>query len=513
MTSNSERSSMKRTFQVRRSILGSLAIIFLCLAVGPLVLVGIMLYVLGYLDGLAVLVVVLGIVAGLIVAALLMRYAQNRIVEPLQQLADVVRDVNAGDSNRQVQMLRLGAGGLVDVRYQEIGDLAQTFNDMATQLHNVRADLERRVTTRTAELERRSLQLEAAARIAREATAIQDVDELLDVTVKLIAEQFGFYHTGLFLLDDSAEHAILRAASSEGGAQMIARGYRISVGSANPVGGATKQGVARVALNIADEEGLFDNPDLPDANSALALPLKARGQIIGALDVQSIALEAFGDEEVAVLQTLADQIAMAVSNVMLYQQAQESLEMIQRAYGETSQAAWGLLLQDPQQLGYRYEQGGVTPLEKADLSGSTALAESASADLPEIALPISLRGYKIGEIQAHKPEGAGTWTAEEATLLSSLAEQLEVALDSARLHQQTQNRAFQEQLIREVTAHMHETLEIDLMLKTAVRDIREALGLSSVSVRLAPQFTQHEGDTENLSTSSTDLQSADLKSP
>jgi GAF domain-containing protein len=371
-------------------------------------------------------------------------------------------------------------------------------------------------------LTRRARYLEATARVARDAASVLDLQDLLTGVATLVSERFGFYHVGIFLLDPSGDWAELRAASSGGGQRMLAGGYRLHVGDASIVGYVADQGEPRIALDVGEDAVVFDNPDLPDTRSEMALPLQARGEIIGALDVQSGEPQAFSEEDVVVLQTLADQVAVAISNARLFQQVEESFEAERRAYGEISREAWRELLQGRQRLGYRYGKSGVTPLGEAPsplrpdtldkpasqskrraddsegpsvpLASSVASAGDSTApqdadvklveELPGLALPVMVRGHVIGTIQARKPGEAGEWTAEEAALMKTLAEQLGLALESARLYQDTQRRAFRERLTGEVAARMREKLDMDTVLQTAVREIGERLGIAEVEVRM-----------------------------
>jgi GAF domain-containing protein len=172
------------------------------------------------------------------------------------------------------------------------------------------------------ETQRRAVQLRAAAEVARDATAILDVNQLLDETVHLISEQFGFYHAGVFLLDERGEYAVLQAASSEGGGRMLERGHKLQVGKVGIVGYVSDTGEPRIALDVDEDAAHFASSDLPDTRSEMALPLKVRGRVIGVLDVQSTQEAAFSEDDVAVLQTLADQLATAIENARLFEQAQ-----------------------------------------------------------------------------------------------------------------------------------------------------------------------------------------------
>jgi len=168
----------------------------------------------------------------------------------------------------------------------EIEELGDEFNKMADELAGLIGGLEQQVAARTRDLERRAVQLEAAAEVARDAAAIRDVDQLLDETVRLISERFGFYHAGVFLVDDTREYAILRAASSEGGRRMLERGHKLAVGKVGMVGYVTGTGEPRIALDVGQDAVHFVNPDLPETRSEMTLPLRVRGEVIGALDVQ-----------------------------------------------------------------------------------------------------------------------------------------------------------------------------------------------------------------------------------
>jgi len=178
------------------------------------------------------------------------------------------------------------------------------------------------------ETKHRALRLAAASEVARDATAILDVKWLLDETVRLISERFGFYHAGVFLLDDKGEYAVLHAASSEGGRRMLEREHRLKVGEVGIVGFVTGTGELRIALDVRKDAVHFSNPDLPDTRSEMALPFTVRGQVIGALDVQSTEVSAFTNEDVATLQIMADHLANAIESARLYEKLQQEAKQL-----------------------------------------------------------------------------------------------------------------------------------------------------------------------------------------
>jgi GAF domain-containing protein len=304
----------------------------------------------------------------------------------------------------------------------------------------------------------------------------------------VISEQFGFYHTGLFLLDARKEWVVLQAASSEGGQRMLARQHRLEVGSQSIVGYVAARGERRIALDVGQDAVFFDSPDLPDTRSEMAVPLRVGGEILGVLDVQSTERQAFTDEDVTTLQAVADQVAMAVSNAQLLQQVEASLEAERRAVGELSREAWLNLLQTRQDLGFYDDGNAVSPASAvwrpemgvALNEGQQALNEDGSF----LALPLRVREQVIGVIDGCKADGTA-WSAEEIGLLQTLTEQLSNALEGAQLYQDSQLRAVRERVIGEVTGRIRESLNMETMLRTAAEQMRQALDLDDLVVRLA----------------------------
>jgi GAF domain-containing protein len=354
------------------------------------------------------------------------------------------------------------------------------------ELNDARLMLEERVAGRTRDLARRARYLEATAMVARDASLELDVQDLLSRAVTSISHQFGFYHTGIFLLDPEDTWLVLQTASSEGGQRMLTRGHRLRIGE-GIVGYAAQERRYRLALDVGEDAVFFDNPDLPETRSELGLPLQARGEVIGVLDVQSTEPQAFSDEDVAALEALADQLAVALSNAQLFSEAQQSLESERRAYRELGREEWRRLLRGQRDLAHRWTASrrvqAASPLAGSE-EGARPGDPGDGGDLSALSLPVSYLGHRLGTIVAHKPEGGGEWTPQETELMETLAGQLTLALDSARLYEETQRRAAQERLMGEITARMRETLDMDTVLRTAIREIGEALDLAEVEVRL-----------------------------
>ncbi|MBN1657768.1 MAG: GAF domain-containing protein [Anaerolineae bacterium] len=370
-------------------------------------------------------------------------------------------------------------------------------------LEQERADLEAQVRRRTVDLTRRNVALQAAAQVARDAARIQPggtrgLEQVIEETAILISDAFGYYHCGIFVVE--GEWAVLRAVSSKEGEAMLAEGHRLPVragAEGGVVGSAAASGEAHVALDVGRDAVYFDNPHLPQTRSEVAVPLRVGGPegprgVIGVLDVQSHKAAAFDEGDVAVLQTLADQIALAMVNMRLVQDLQQSVEAERRAYGELSREGWRALLAQ-RKIEERYDPMGVLAGDGAWREGARRAAveerpiSETVGDLPALAMPVRVRGQVIGVLDARKPAGTGDWTEQEQALLETLSDQLAVALDGARLFQETQERAARDRLISEMTARMRESLDIRTVLETAANELYDQLGLEKVAIYLSAE--------------------------
>ncbi|GAB4494650.1 MAG: hypothetical protein OHK0052_00200 [Anaerolineales bacterium] len=199
------------------------------------------------------------------------------------------------------------------------------------------------------ETQRRARQLQTAAEVSRAANSILEPDDLIQQAVDLVRERFDLYYAGLFLVDETGEFsgepgrwAVLRAGTGVAGMQMKAQGHKLRLGGDSMIGACIRAREARVSLNVTQDAARFQNPMLPKTRSEMALPLVARGQAIGAMTIQSEQEEAFSQEDIATLQTLADQVAIAIQNARLFNQSQSRAEEL-AVLNEMSQKLTSLL--------------------------------------------------------------------------------------------------------------------------------------------------------------------------
>ncbi len=363
------------------------------------------------------------------------------------------------------------------------------------ELEAIRVSLEHRVAERTRDLEYRSIQLQAAAEIGRAAAAMRDLDGLLVEVPQMIAESLDFYHVGIFLMDESNTHAILRGANSPEGRQMLTRGYALAVGSPDIIGAVTAQRELRVASDSGENAVSFAGSLFPRTRAELALPLVAGDRLIGALDLHGVDSATLTDQTISVMQLLADQVAIAIENAQLFTQREESLEAERRAYGQISRDAWKQISRVEGALRFVVDTpgsvrpaGGETPpaMLQARQTGHLVTEAASTTEGTTLAVPIQLReGVSIGAVRLRKPE----WAEDEITLVETLTEQLGAALESARLYQETQRREARERVTREITEDIRRSVDIEMILQSAVTSLGEALGVPRTYVRLMLEDT------------------------
>lgn len=371
-------------------------------------------------------------------------------------------------------------------------------------LKELNQNLEDRVATRTAELtvantrnEHRARQFEAIAQVARATTSIQDEDTLLTRLAQVISEQFGFYHVGIFLLDEQSQNAVFRASNSEGGKKMLARRHRLKIGQTGIVGHVAASGAPRIALDVETDAAFKNNPDLPETRSEMALPLKVGDEIIGVLDVQSIVSNAFQPEDTEILFTLADQVAIAIKNTRSHEATHKLLAEAQRTSVSYLKQAWRLLQAQDKKIGYLVSENALRPLEKfvstphinKVVSQGEVLLEN--GETATLAVPIRLRGEVVGVLDVHVPTGHD-WDPDEVDIVKAIAERLSLALESATLLHATQRRAEIERLTADISGKIGASINLRSVLQTAVEELGHALPGSEVVIQFDTPKTRNK---------------------
>jgi GAF domain-containing protein len=381
----------------------------------------------------------------------------------------------------------------------------KNLQDVNRELEMVRGGLEQRVEERTTELalanqetEKRSSELQAITEISQTIALVQNIDDQLPLITGLISERFGFYHVGIFLLDEGRENAVLQAANSKGGQRMLARKHKLKLGSTSIVGFASQTGRARVALDIGADISYFDNPDLPDTHSEVALPLKIGERVIGVLDVQSTEVSAFKEDKLGILTTLANQVAVAIQNASLYRETQTALSEARRTLSKklafTSQAF----------TGFTYAADGTIqpapaiPVDKTNNSASdqTIILDAASgASTPTLHVPVKLRDQIVGFLNIESTDPDRNWSENEIALVQTISERAAFALENARLFESVARRADQEETVARITSNISASTDFNHILQTTIQELSHSLNANRAYIQFGT--TSRDADEKN----------------
>ena len=366
------------------------------------------------------------------------------------------------------------------IRLEEL----QTVN---RELEGISSELEQRVATRTQELvaanletARRSEQLIAIAELARSITNIQNIESLLPTIARFISQRLGYYHIGIFLNDAGNIYTVLQASNSTGGQRMLERGHKLHIGTEGVVGHAARIGSPRIALDVGSDAIYFNNPDLPETHSEMAIPLRIGAETIGVLDIQSTERNAFSNDDMPVFTTLADQVAVAIQNARLLAQTQTALREVEEAYAERARQDWKEFTQTQLVQGYSFDGLEPKPLTKD--------AES-KPEIAGLTLPMRLRGQIIGKLKLKTNTKDRKWTDEEIALAEAAIDRAALALENARLLEEAQSRASREQAIGEIADRLSRASEVETILQTTVEELgRRLSSTSSITIEMANNF-------------------------
>ncbi len=269
---------------------------------------------------------------------------------------------------------------------------------------------------------------------------------------------------------------------------------RLEVGESGIVGYVARSGTPRISLDVGQDAVYFNNPDLPNTRSEMALPLKVRESIVGVLDVQSEKPGAFTENDANTLSILADQIAIALENARLFTQTQQALNELQALYRQNLQEGWKTFSREKDFVGYRQDVTSGKKLTKVFESDEIQQAMNRGQVLifhadgvtqeASIVVPIKMRGQIIGSINIKAPVKNRQWSADEINLVETISERLSIALDNARLIEESQRRVVKEQSIGEVTSKISASISLKNVLRTAVEELGRIMPGSDVVLQL-----------------------------
>lgn len=411
--------------------------------------------------------------AGAVLLVILLSLLVSRVVQlPISRVRDAMAGLMENNNDIEIPSLKRG---------DEIGGLSRDFVQLRERLAQFISDQDARVGLLVRDIR-------ATQEVARYTASQRNIQELMDDVVNLIVRQFpNIYHAQIFLLDSEGRWAVLRASTGKAGRQLLARGHRLQVGSVSVIGQVTRERRTIVARDTASSDVHKRNEFLPDTRSELAIPLTIGNRIIGALDVQSKESDAFAEDQVNILSTMADQIAISLDNARLYQESLERLAEVTDNNRQKTQFDWEDFLSDQRTLEIREKVGYETIdfgdlRERAIAAQQTVIGEKTERNTLPIAVPIKLRGHTIGAVVWELP--AMEISSDKIALAEQLVNRLAVTLDNARLFQSSQRATERERIVNEIASKITGKTDINEILETAVREVGQALRAPEVNIRL-----------------------------
>ncbi len=343
--------------------------------------------------------------------------------------------------------------------------------------------------------------LQASSNIGQSINADLDLQQLLDNTINTVRQEFNFYHAQVFLIDDRYEYANLVASTGEAGKQLLARNHRLPVGSKSVIGRVSQVGEPVVSQNTDSDTVHALNELLPDTRAELALPLIDAGNIIGALDVQSVNPDAFQPIDIQALQIIANQLAVAIRNARLFEEAQRNIQEnkrilfdyetnlreVDRLNRTLTQQSWDRYLGQTYIDGVTLTQNNFAPnAEWTDIMTEATMSQQPqtqdSDDDKQIAIPILLRGQVLGAIEVTVDSNSSEKDTIE--MIQAIGQRLAISLESARLFEEAQEASVQEQQINEIVSSYETAVTIDELLHITLEKLQQSLGAEKGSIRL-----------------------------
>ncbi|HET9588613.1 MAG TPA: GAF domain-containing protein [Anaerolineales bacterium] len=385
-------------------------------------------------------------VLALLLGAILSYYVSKAVSDPIQKLIETFDKIEQGDLSQRAPITAT----------DELGIVTMHFNRMVDRLEVLQNTLEQQVVERTK-------QLAATNEVGRVAASSLDPDELLGKVIHLIPEQFGYYYAAIYLVDPSAKWAELKEATGEAGKVLKQNRHRLELGGKSMVGAAIREKAARIAQIAWEEKQRFENPLLPYTRSEIALPLMVGDRVLGALNVQSTKESDFGPQVIETMQNMAGQVAIALENARLFQEAQDNIRELHMVQQQYLLEGWsGFAAQKEDELEYQ-------------------VGDESDETLKKIDVPISLRDQIFGQIRF---ESNSDWTPEQETLANALATQAAIALENARLVSESRQIAVYERMLADINSKIWSSTTIDGVLQTAVKELGRRLNASQATIEL-----------------------------
>ena len=372
--------------------------------------------------------------------------------------------------------------------------LAQS-QSYAEELEKNRDRLEIEVAERTSELQKSFDLTSQVSTLASNSTTLAD---LFEQAVELIQETFHFYHVHIYTYDEQVETLNLAYGPGEVGQRLLEQRHRIELGR-GIVGQVARTNRTLIVNEVDAFPSFLPNPLLPETRAEMAVPLRVGMTLLAVLDIQSDRRNSFSEADRNLMRALSNQLAVAINNIHLVTEARQALAQVEELNARLTQERWEQALQRTPVSGYVYTPNTLAPsaddwlpaMQKVMMqqdsgeSGELVILEQDEVN-NELAIPIKLRGQLIGVLGIERPPNT-PWTEDEEAVIQAVGEQIALALESARLFEDTQRNAWRDQVVSDTTARVWSAAEMETVMQAAIAQLGEQLGASEVVIQLTPQ--------------------------
>jgi len=381
--------------------------------------------------------------------------------------------------------------------------------------------------------EHRSEQLVIASEVAREASmGTMHLDEMLSKMVNMVKTRFGFYHSSIFMVDPVGQYAMLRESTGEAGAKLKEAKHKLAVGSSSIVGQATGRVEPVVVNDVTKEKNYYPNPLLPETRSELAIPLKIGEKLIGALDVQSQQVNAFSQEDINILQIMADQLSVAIENAELFSKTQQTLERHRLLHQVTASASQSITTVDAIRnavqtvhLAMPDEQVGFLTVDEEGTGMVLSYAGYPASEISDLQIRSSEGIYRsvirtrqpvriddINTVRTIKPLGMSTrsvlsvpvyfgnkiygvinvesanpgiFDESDQEIITTLANNLASIIANIELVDQITRQVERQRQLYDITSKIRKSVDFETIMQTSLAEVCNALNIRKGSIQLS----------------------------